>query len=365
MSLTVDIRKHYNGFTLDVSFSAGNETLALLGASGCGKSLTLRCIAGIERPDEGHIELDGVTLFDSEKGINLPPQRRQTGLLFQNYALFPNMTVEQNILSGMRKNESSNEQKQKRLGEMLSRFELTGLSGHYPHQLSGGQQQRCALARILVSKPHVLLLDEPFSALDQHLRFTLERSVREVIHEFGKTVLWVSHDRDEVFRQSDRIAIMNAGHIDTIGTKHEVFRNPVTAGGAALTGCKNISRIRRISDTLICAEDFGLILPCPSDLPENCTFCGFRMHDIKLADPAVSEDPASASEQGVLCRVAEEIENPFSYTLMLVPTGQPEGLSLPNIRPFGLEITKKRWISGRTDRVRVIFPKSALLWLKE
>ena len=159
MSLIVDIHRALGSFTLDVSFEAENGVTCLLGASGCGKSFTLKCIAGIEKPDSGHIELDGVVLFDSEKHINLPPQKRQVGYLFQNYALFPNMTVRQNILCGLHR-EKNREEKERKLGEMLKLMQLEGLENHRPSQLSGGQQQRVALARILVNEPRMLMLGQ-------------------------------------------------------------------------------------------------------------------------------------------------------------------------------------------------------------
>ena len=153
MALSVDIEKKLGNFHLKVKFEAENEVLALLGASGCGKSMTLKCIAGIERPDQGRIILDGVTLFDAEKKIDLPPQKRKVGYLFQQYALFPNMTVEQNIACGVR----GKERKTQIVAEMLRLMELEGMEKKRPHQLSGGQQQRVALARILVNEPEVLL----------------------------------------------------------------------------------------------------------------------------------------------------------------------------------------------------------------
>ena len=225
MSLYVDIEKTLGSFHLKVKLEAADETLALLGASGCGKSLTLKCIAGIETPDKGKILVDDVVLFDSEKKINLSPQQRRTGLMFQNYALFPNMTVLQNIRTGANR-ETDKKKREAAVTAVLESFGLTELKNRLPHQLSGGQQQRVALARILVSNPRILLLDEPFSALDSHLRFKLEREVRQVIRKFGKTVVLVSHDRDEVFRMSDSIAIMDSGRIEVTGTKEAVFQKP-------------------------------------------------------------------------------------------------------------------------------------------
>jgi molybdate transport system ATP-binding protein len=180
MSLTVDIHKQLGRFSLDASFRADGGTLGLLGASGSGKSLTLKCIAGIERPDRGKILLNGVTLFDSERWINLPPQKRRVGYLFQNYALFPNMTVRQNILCGIRW-ERDRARRAAELRRVVELLHLQGLEEQRPDQLSGGQQQRTALARILVSRPELLMLDEPFSALDEHLRDQLQIQMKKLL----------------------------------------------------------------------------------------------------------------------------------------------------------------------------------------
>ena len=178
MSLEVNIKKRLGGFTLDVAFSAGDGVLALLGASGCGKSMTLRCIAGIERPDEGRIVLGDRVLFDSAQKINLPPQKRRVGLLFQNYALFPTMTVEQKIAASLSKKDRG------QVAEYIRRFRLEGLERRLPDQLSGGQQQRTALARILVSRPELLMLEQPFSALDEDLRDELQMQMNKLLHTF-------------------------------------------------------------------------------------------------------------------------------------------------------------------------------------
>ena len=186
MSLEVHIEKKLNGFTLRSDFTAGNTATAILGASGCGKSMTLRCIAGIVKPDKGRIVLDGRVLFDSGQHIDLPPQQRGVGLLFQNYALFPNMTVEQNILCGL-KAEIDKAARKARCAEMLQAMRLESLAKRYPAQLSGGQQQRTALARILVGKPKILMLDEPFSALDSYLREEVEGEVGSLLAGFASS----------------------------------------------------------------------------------------------------------------------------------------------------------------------------------
>ena len=186
MSLDVKITKRFDGFTLRTEFTAGNTTAAILGASGCGKSMTLRCIAGIVRPDSGRIVLDGRVLFDSEQGIDLPPQQRNVGLLFQNYALFPNMTVEQNILCALKK-EKDPAARKAACAEALRAMRLEELAHRLPSELSGGQQQRAALARILAGKPRILMLDEPFSALDSYLREEVEGEVGSLLAGFASS----------------------------------------------------------------------------------------------------------------------------------------------------------------------------------
>ena len=347
MSVYVDIEKDFGTFCLKAKFEAGNETLALLGASGCGKSTTLRCIAGIVTPDRGKIILDGVTLFDSEKKINLPPQKRHTGLMFQNYALFPNMTVLQNIKSGA-KREKDSKIREDMIQSTLEQFDLKDLVDRYPHQLSGGQQQRVALARILVSNPQILLLDEPFSALDSHLRFKLEQEVRRVIRQFGKTVLLVSHDRDEVYRMSDSIAIMDSGEIQVIGPRSKVFENPGTRKAAILTGCKNISAIERLKDGYVRATDWNMDLFLP-DLPLDITAVGVRMKTIR----------PGAGENQCCCRVTDVLENPFSYTVMLEPVGAAIAM------PIGWQLLKQEWEQLQTDEITIHIPCEALLLLRD
>lgn len=345
MSISVDIKKKLGSFYLDVSFEEADKTLALLGASGCGKSMTLKCIAGIETPDEGHIMVDGVTLFDSEKHINLSPQKRHVGLMFQNYALFPNMTVLQNIRAGA-KREADILKREVTVKQILKSFDLFSLADRYPHQLSGGQQQRVALARILVSDPRILLLDEPFSALDSHLRFQMEQEVRSVIRSFGRTVLLVSHDRDEVYHMADSVAIMNNGKIEVCGEKKAIFAMPATKAGAVLTGCKNISAIKILSANRVFAVDWGIELAV-SGIYENVGYIGIRMHDVCMDN----------GENTTLCEVVEEIENPFSVTIMLRPEGQLKG------EPIGWETDKGTWEKHKDNILKISLPIKSLLLL--
>lgn len=347
MSIFVDMEKRLGQFHLRVRLEAGNEVLALLGASGCGKSTTLKCIAGVEHPDEGRITVDGRPLFDPQKRICLSPQKRRVGLLFQGASLFPHKTVEENIYAATLR-EGDGGRRRERTGALMERFALLPHARHYPHQLSGGQRQRTALARILASDPDVLLLDEPLSALDSHLRSQMEEALRQVIHSFGKTVLLVSHDREEVFRLADRIAIMEAGEIRQIGEKREVFSSPRTVGAARLTGCQNISAVQPGTGEHVLAADWGIPLRLPAPLG-NCTALGVRTRDIR----------PGPGENGFRCRVAQVVENPFSVTLTLFPVGHP------CTTPLGWEVERSLWETLKTPEVEIHIPPHAILCLKE
>ena len=284
MSALVKFRKKLGAFSLSVDFEAENEVLALLGGSGCGKSMTLKCIAGIVTPDEGKIVVDGVTFFDSERGVNLKPQQRRCGLLFQNYALFPNMTAKQNIMTVLRRGggkcENSEERYREIDREIAEKFFITGLEEHYPSQLSGGQQQRVALARIMASDPAIIMLDEPLSALDSYLRWQLELNLRRTLAEFPGTTLYVSHNRDEVYRLCSKVCVINNGQSEPVKSVAEFFDAPPTLTAAILSGCKNFSRAEAIAPRRIKTLDWGVELDCARDVPGGAKFAGIRAHYI-------------------------------------------------------------------------------------
>ncbi|MBE5970279.1 MAG: ATP-binding cassette domain-containing protein [Lachnospiraceae bacterium] len=348
MSLFVDIEKSFGDFCLKVQFNTQKEVFSLLGASGCGKSLSLKCIAGIEKPDRGRILLDDKVLFDSEKHINLPPGKRGVGYLFQSYALFPNMNVYKNLREGLK------DKKQiEKIYEMLEKFGIEDCKDKFPRQLSGGQKQRVALARILLNEPDVLLLDEPFSALDSHIRFKLEQNLRKVLSSLNKSVILVSHDRDEVFRLSQTIAIMGRGSIDCIGKKEDVFKRPLTKNAAILTGCKNISPVEKVDEHRLFAKDWGITLFVDA-IPKDTNYIGVRMHYIKDAALETSGDAENIFD----AELTEEIENPFSYTLMLKPKGTG---CLTNI---GWELGKDSRKGLDDSNLKIEIPKEAILFLK-
>lgn len=275
MALTVDIQKKLGEFQLDIKFKSSSRRIGILGASGCGKSMTLKSIAGIETPTVGNISIDENILYNSDKKINIKPQKRNVGYLFQNYALFPTMTVAKNIAAGLKGTKAENE---KRVEEMLHKFQLDGLADRLPGQLSGGQQQRVALARIMAYEPDMILLDEPFSALDVFLKDRLQLEMEEMLEDYEGTVILVSHSRDEVYRFCEELLIMDAGKVVTYGKTKEIFADPGYKEAARLTGCKNFSQAERIDAHTVEAKDWGIRLHVEQEVPEDCTCLGYRAH---------------------------------------------------------------------------------------
>lgn len=307
MSLEVTIDKRFEGFTLHADFTAGNTAAVILGASGCGKSMTLRCIAGIVKPDSGRIVLDGRVLFDSEKGIDLPPQQRNVGLLFQNYALFPNMTVEQNILCALKK-EKDPAARKAACGSALRAMRLEELAHRLPSELSGGQQQRAALARILAGRPRILMLDEPFSALDSYLREEVEGEVGSLLSNFDGTALLVTHDRDEAYRLCREMIVMDSGEVLRAGTTKEVFADPRRLTAARLTGCKNILPCVRVDEHHVRLTGWERELTVALPVPEGCCAVGIRAHDFA--------PEAADGENRMPVQVGASSENPFDWNVI-------------------------------------------------
>lgn len=314
MSLQVKIKKQLKGFSLDLDFCSEGR-LGVLGASGCGKSMTLKCIAGIIRPDKGRIILNGRVLFDSARNIDIKPQQRKVGYLFQNYALFPHMTVIENIACGMglTKKEA---RKDRRIADMIDLLHLNGLEKRFPLQLSGGQQQRVALARILAYQPEIILLDEPFSALDEHLREQLHLEMTEILREWGNNIILVTHNRNEVYKMTDHLIIMDEGCIIGDGITKTLFGAPEYTQIAKLTGCKNISQARKKDDHTVEALDWGIILAVKEPAPDDIAAVGIRAHAFY---------PAQADAVNALVlNVCDEIAGPFENTVIFsAPNGAP------------------------------------------
>ena len=328
MSLSIDIKKKFPNFTLDMHFSLSGRRVGILGASGCGKSMTLRSIAGIFQPDEGRIVLGDRVLYDSARRVDLKPQVRNIGYLFQNYALFPNMTVRENIMAGL---SGSKNAKMARANEMIAKFGLSSLEDRLPGQLSGGQQQRCALARIMAYRPDVILLDEPFSALDWYLRDRMQRELYDMLKDYEGMVIMVSHDRDEIYRFSEELLIVDAGHVIRHGATREVFSDPGTRSAAVLTGCKNFSRAERIDDHHVRATDWGITVETERVLPEGIRDLGFRAHQFKpvymkgeetLAGRLHGEARNTVSQEAFASRLHGEARNTVSQEILASRTPQ-------------------------------------------
>lgn len=366
MGLTVDIKKKLGDFTLEVQFETRGNVMGLLGASGCGKSMTLKCIAGVEKPDEGRIVLGDKVLFDSEKGINLPPQKRKVGYLFQDYALFPNMTVLQNVKCGAGTIEKAK--------KYIKKYALEGTENLYPDQLSGGQKQRVALARMLSSEPRVLLLDEPFTALDNFLKSRMERQLMEIIEDKDinahAEVIFVSHDRNEVYRLTHTIAVMEEGKVVDISEKHDLFRTPKTLASTLLTGCKNISRLAE-DDKGYKAIDWGIRIKEDKHDKDNYQYqyVGIRAHDLRIVQ---SQDELKYAKENIdnkniiSCELVREVEDTFSVVIQLMPQ------NLENKTEYSLityETSPAEWECIKnnidTQSITVIIPEDSIIWMKE
>ena len=350
MSLTVQIQKRYGDFFLDADFTVGDgEALALLGASGCGKSVTLKCVAGIDKPDRGRIELDGELLFDSGAGVDLPPQKRRVGFLFQHYALFPNMTVERNIAVCL--GHLDKRRRRRRTEELLAMLRLEGLGNLYPRQLSGGQQQRTALARILAAEPRAILLDEPFSALDSFLKWQLELELREVLDRFPGPVLWVSHDRGEVYRNCPRVCVLDRGRSAPAMDMKALMANPGTVSAARLSGCKNYIPVRPgPAPELAEAPDWGLTFRIAAPWRKGAATLGVRANHVHPAAPGeVNAFP---------CQVVRVTEDVFTTLVMLRPEGA--GPEAPLLR---MELRKDAWaaLEDQTAVLAAVRPEHLML----
>lgn len=324
MAVFVNIEKNFRGFSLRVKMESNSPTMGILGASGSGKSMTLKCIAGIETPDKGKIVIHGKTVFDSEQKINLKPQERHVGYLFQNYALFPTMTVRDNIGCGFRGNKK---EKDARIDDFIRRYRLEGLEKRYPSQLSGGQQQRVALARMMIGDPEMILLDEPFSALDCYLKDVLKRDMQEFLQEYRGDMMIVTHSRDEAFRFCRELMLLKDGKTLIAGNTRELFEQPRSLEAARLTGCKNFSRIERLDDYHVWALDWDIRLRTNQKVDAEDTYAAIRGHWLK-----------PSGEPGENClpfQVTEYMEGTFEHQYLVKNPGADDGNELWWMRSKG------------------------------
>jgi molybdate transport system permease protein len=334
--LQVQIAKNFPDFALDVSFASGDAPLSILGSSGAGKSMLLRCIAGLDRPDRGTIILNGRTLLNSEKGTHVPARERRVGMLFQHYALFPHRTLAENVAFGIPN--FSPAEKSSRVTALLHRAHIGGLGDRYPREVSGGEQQRAALARALAIEPEALLLDEPLSALDTHLRSQIEAQLQETFAAFPRPALVVTHNIDEAYRLSEQLLVLSKGKVAAFGAKDEVFRSPPTLEVARLTGCKNFSRARLLSGNTFEALDWNCTLQVSRTIRPGVAHVGIRAHHIEFTDPLM---PAGSAKTNVFpCWLVRASEAPFRVTLFL-SLHRPIGSSAPH--SLQVEVSRENW----------------------
>lgn len=335
MKLIVDIQKHLPHYDLDISFSLAGETLGILGSSGSGKSMTLRCIAGIETPTRGTIVLNDRVLYNSCQGINVPSRDRKVGFLFQNYALFPHLTVAENIAYGLKKLPKA--AISHRVMQHLEQVKLSGLGDRYPQQLSGGQQQRVALARALAPEPDILLLDEPFSALDTHLRHELEKHLIKTLTSYKGLTLFVSHNLEEAYRVCQKLLVLDQGKIAAAGDKQTIFDRPGTLAVAQLTGCKNLSPIQPLDRHTLRALAWGCTLQTAGPIAPHHTHIGIRAHQLTFLE---NLDQSRTLPNTLPAWVAWTSETPHRMTIYLKLGEPPVDLDDYHLQA---EVFKEKW----------------------
>jgi len=282
--LEMDIEKRLEQFTLHMNLRSGHGALGMLGASGAGKSMTLRLLAGVVTPDRGRIVLNKRVLFDSTTGENVRCAQRKIGIVFQDYALFPHMTVAENVGFGLGATDAS--ERRLLIRQHLERMHISELSERYPGEISGGQRQRVAIARCMAMEPDALLLDEPFAALDPHLRRQTEEQLRETLAEYRGAVLFVTHDMEEAFRFCSELVVLDHGQMIASGPKHDLFERPRNVVAARLTGCKNIVAARRIGTSRIAVDAWECELETANEIPNSLTHVGIRSHQIAFTTDA-------------------------------------------------------------------------------
>lgn len=341
MSVDIAVKKYFGDFTLDIQFQSQDNRIAVLGESGSGKSMLLKCIAGVMTPDEGHIIINDVTFFDSGKNIHLRPRQRRVGYLFQNYALFPNMTVEKNIGIGLREKK---ETKKKIVASLIEEYHLEGLEKRRPAELSGGQQQRTALARMMACMPEIILMDEPYSAMDESLKREMQREMSVFLKRYKGNLIFVSHSREEAYRFGREIAVIHDGKVLRMDGRDAIFEQPGSLQAARLVGFDNIEKGRKTDDFEVLVPAWGMRLKTETPVPEQDVYVAIRSRDIRRG--------SAGEENAFLAELTADWERPF-YGQYLLKTA-PEAKALCWVSEKNGETGEKAWIC---------LPKNKLLLL--
>jgi len=334
--------------TVEAQFSVGNGFTILFGPSGAGKTTILDCVAGLRQPDSGRIAIDGIVLFDSEQRVSIPTRHRNIGYLFQTLALFPHMTVRQNIEYGLAERDES--ERQARSSEIAKSFGIAALLDRRPGKISGGERQRVALARALVTRPKALLLDEPMSALDRSTKSRILDDLRKWNESRAVPILYVTHEREEVYALGDRVLVLEAGKIAADGTPHEVLSRPQRESVAQLAGFENIFHCSVVAahpdqGTMTCRigqSEVTLEVPLTRVRTEKPIWVGVRAGDILLA----SSEPRDLSARNVIAgtitslrqqdvTIIAEVDCGASFTVRLTPSAR-QSLDLENGKPVWL-----------------------------
>jgi molybdate transport system permease protein len=354
-ALEIDIQRALENFNLQVAFRTGRGPLGLLGASGAGKSMTLRMIAGVATPDRGRIVLNGRVLFDGTTGTNHSASSRKMGVVFQDYALFPHLTVAENVGFGL--SAMPEQERRLRVGNLLQMMRIAELAGRYPKEISGGQKQRVAIARCMAIEPDVLLLDEPFAALDPHLRRQTEEQLRETLASYSGVVLFVTHDMEEAFRFCSDLLVLDSGRVIASGPRIQLFERPQTVVAARLTGCKNIVPARRVAADRVSVELWNCELQSTAPVRELLTHVGVRSHQILFQQAAESENTFN-------CWLVNSSEAPHEMTLYLRLHSAPQQGDSPHLQA---DIPKEAWraLSAQPQPWRITIDPALLLLLED
>ncbi|MEK6657373.1 MAG: ABC transporter ATP-binding protein [Nitrospirota bacterium] len=361
--LNVSFLKNIGNFALDVSFVVDSGILVLFGPSGSGKSLTLRIISGLIKPDKGFIKLNNASFFDSANGIDLPINKRGVGYVLQDYALFPHMTVFENIAYGIKK--GSKTEANKNIAEFQKFLRLEGTEGLYPHQLSGGQKQRVAIARAIASEPAVLLLDEPLAALDYPVRSKIRNDLIAIHKRFRIPTIVVTHDIEEAFVLGDRIAVIEEGRIEQIGSRDEVFYKPATRKVARLLAVKNIfdAVVKKVSSKGLAAtvesDGFSITVNSRDNLKsgDNIEFC-IRPEDIKIQKAKGARLKVKGSKENIVSAKVFDIQEKGLVHTIFAGISDDDYLfqiNLPNAAYRRLSLKKGK-------KIKLSLPKE-LVWV--